>query len=39
MQTHRLTENVYQAIVDTLTSQGIQPSLISVEYLDAPFYK
>jgi len=30
---------VYQAIVDTLTSQGIQPSLISVEYLDAPFYK
>jgi len=30
---------VYQAIVDTLTSQGIQPTLISVEYLDAPFYK
>jgi hypothetical protein len=30
---------VYQAIVDTLSSQGIQPSLISVEYLDAPFYK
>jgi hypothetical protein len=30
---------VYQAIVDTLTQQGVQPSLISVEYLDAPFYK
>ena len=30
---------VYQAIVTTLTQQGIQPSLISVEYLDAPFYK
>jgi cell division septal protein FtsQ len=30
---------VYNAIVDTLTQQGIQPSLISVEYLDAPFYK
>jgi cell division protein FtsQ len=30
---------VYQSIVDTLTSQGIQPTLISVEYLDAPFYK
>jgi cell division protein FtsQ len=30
---------VYQAIVDTLTRQGVQPSLISVEYLDAPFYK
>lgn len=30
---------VYQTIVDNLTSQGIQPTLISVEYLDAPFYK
>ncbi len=31
--------NVYQAIVDSLILQGIQPSLISVEYLNAPFYK
>jgi hypothetical protein len=31
--------SVYQAVVDTLTRQGIQPSLISVEYLNAPFYK
>lgn len=30
---------VYNAIVDTLTQQGVQPSLISVEYLNAPFYK
>lgn len=30
---------VYQALVDSLVSQGIQPSLISMEYLDAPFYK
>lgn len=30
---------VYQAIVDTLTRQGTQPSLISVENLNAPFYK
>jgi len=30
---------VYQSIVDTLTKQGIQPTLISVEYLNAPFYK
>ena len=30
---------VYQAIVNTLTLQGVQPSLISVEYLNAPFYK
>lgn len=30
---------IYQSIVDTLTRQGIQPVLISVEYLDAPFYK
>jgi cell division protein FtsQ len=30
---------VYQAIVNSLTLQGVQPSLISVEYLNAPFYK
>jgi cell division protein FtsQ len=30
---------VYQSIVDQLTREGIQPTLISVEYLDAPFYK
>jgi hypothetical protein len=34
-----LKMNVYKAIVDTLTLQGIQPTLISVEYLNAPFYK
>jgi cell division protein FtsQ len=34
-----LKTNIYQAIVDTLTKQGIQPTLISVEYLNAPFYK
>jgi cell division septal protein FtsQ len=31
--------DVYNSIVDTLTLQGVQPSLISVEYLNAPFYK
>ncbi len=31
--------NVYQAIVDRLTNQGIQPALISMEYLDAPFFR
>jgi cell division protein FtsQ len=30
---------VYQALVDRLVSQGIQPTLISMEYLDAPFFK
>lgn len=30
---------VYQAIIDKLSQQGIQPTLISVEYLDAPFYR
>ena len=30
---------VYQAIVDKIIQQGIQPTLISVAYLDAPFYK
>jgi len=34
-----MKKNVYQAIVDTLLLQGVQPSLISVEYLNAPFYK
>jgi cell division protein FtsQ len=31
--------NIYQSIVDTFIRQGIQPTVISVEYLDAPFYK
>ncbi|MBI4771288.1 MAG: FtsQ-type POTRA domain-containing protein, partial [Chloroflexi bacterium] len=31
--------NIYQAIVDTLTGQGIRPTLISVEYLESPFYR
>jgi hypothetical protein len=30
---------VYRSIVDTFIRQGIQPTMISVEYLDAPFYK
>ncbi len=34
-----MKEKVYQAILDTLTKQGTQPTLIDVEYLDAPFYK
>jgi hypothetical protein len=34
-----MKKNVYQAIEDTLILQGIQPTLISVEYLNAPFYK
>jgi hypothetical protein len=34
-----MKQKVYQAILDTITKQGIQPTLISVEYLDAPFYK
>jgi hypothetical protein len=34
-----MKKNVYQAITDSFTRQGIQPTLISVAYLDAPFYK
>jgi hypothetical protein len=30
---------IYQAIIDKLTLEGIQPTMISVEYLDAPFYR
>jgi cell division septal protein FtsQ len=31
--------SIYSAIVDTLIEKGIQPKLISVERLGAPFYK
>jgi cell division septal protein FtsQ len=34
-----MKKDVYNSIVDTLTLQGVQPSLISVAYLNAPFYK
>jgi len=30
---------VYQAIIDKLTQEGVQPKMINVEYLDAPFYR
>lgn len=30
---------VYQALVDKLAQDGTQPTLISVEYLNSPFYK
>lgn len=30
---------IYQTIVDTLLQRGITPTLISVEYPDAPFYR
>lgn len=30
---------IYQAIIDKLSQQGVQPTMISVEYLDAPFYR
>jgi cell division protein FtsQ len=30
---------IYQAIVNKLTQDGIQPRMISVEFLDAPFYR
>ncbi len=30
---------IYQSIVDTFNRQGIQPTIISVAYMDAPFYK
>jgi hypothetical protein len=34
-----MKKDVYKAILETLTLQGVQPSLISVEFLNAPFYK
>jgi hypothetical protein len=30
---------LYQSIVDNLVKQGVKPTLISVEYPDAPFYR
>lgn len=31
--------SVYQAMVDRLQNEGIQPALISVEYVHAPYYR
>ena len=31
--------NTYQTLVETLGEQGVTPALISVEYLDAPYYR
>ena len=31
--------NVYQTLVDHLQSEGIQPEMISVEYVHAPYYR
>jgi cell division protein FtsQ len=30
---------IYQTLVERFINQGIQPTLVSMEYLDAPFYK
>jgi hypothetical protein len=30
---------MYQSLVDSLASRAIQPSMISVEFPDAPFYR
>jgi hypothetical protein len=39
--THEISikKKIYQSILDTFSQKGIQPTLISVAYLDAPFYK
>jgi hypothetical protein len=34
-----MKKNVYQAILESFSQKGIQPTLISVAYLGAPFYK
>jgi cell division protein FtsQ len=34
-----LKVTMYQAIVDNLTQRGISPSMVSVEYPNAPFYR
>jgi hypothetical protein len=34
-----MKKKIYEAILDTFSQQGIQPTLVSVAYLDAPFYK
>jgi len=30
---------MYQALVDNLTQRGVAPSMVSVEYPNAPFYR
>jgi hypothetical protein len=34
-----MKKKIYQALLDNFSQRGIQPTLISVAYLDAPFYK
>jgi cell division septal protein FtsQ len=34
-----LKNRIYQRVVDHLTQKGIRPALISVEYIDAPYYR
>lgn len=34
-----MKKKIYQALLDNFSQKGIQPTLISVAYLDAPFYK
>jgi hypothetical protein len=34
-----MKKQIYQAILDTFSQQGTRPTLVSVAYLDAPFYK
>jgi cell division protein FtsQ len=39
IQQIEMKKQIYQAILDTFSQQGIKPTLVSVAYLDAPFYK
>jgi cell division protein FtsQ len=34
-----MKKSIYNTILEKLTQEGVQPSLISVEFLNAPFYK
>ncbi len=34
-----MKKKIYQAILDTFSQKGITPTLVSLAYLDAPFYK
>jgi hypothetical protein len=38
-QAIEIKKKVYQAILESFSQKNIQPTLISVAYLDAPFYK
>jgi hypothetical protein len=39
MQDIETRMNIYQSLSDKLAEKGVKPSIISVEFIDAPYYR